>query len=111
LRARGDANAKDETDGQYSMDQHETTGEGSHGDCEEALDTLYHYLDGELTIERRQQIRSHLEQCSPCLEAFDFEAELKEVIARRCKDQVPETLRVRVAQALSEASVTIYRTE
>ncbi len=86
------------------MDQHETAREGSHPECEEALDTLYHYLDGELTVERRQQIQRHLDQCSPCLEAFDFEAELKEVIAKRCRDQVPESLRVRVAQALADAS-------
>ncbi|MBO0732330.1 MAG: mycothiol system anti-sigma-R factor [Acidimicrobiaceae bacterium] len=93
------------------MDHDEKADEGSHSQCEEALDTLYHYLDGELTSERRQQIQRHLEGCSPCLEAFDFEAELKEIIARRCKDQVPESLRVRVAQALAEASVTVHRIE
>ena len=30
------------------------------GDCQEALHTLYHYLDGELTPERRQAIPQHL---------------------------------------------------
>ena len=74
------------------------------GECQEALDTLYHFLDGELTDERRVQIQQHLSRCSPCLEAFDFEAELKLVIAKRCRDQVPDQLRVRVAQALFEAS-------
>ena len=51
----------------------------SGGDCEEALRTLYYFLDGELTPERRQAIQRHLDECSPCLEAFDFEAELKMV--------------------------------
>ena len=73
-------------------------------DCEEAIHTLYHFLDGELTDERRYEIQVHLEECSPCLEAFDFEAELKLIVARKCRDQVPETLRVRVLQALVEAS-------
>lgn len=72
--------------------------------CREALDTLYWYLDGELTVERRVTIRHHLEECGPCLEAFDFEAELKAVIAKRCRDQVPEALRQRVAEALAQAS-------
>jgi mycothiol system anti-sigma-R factor len=75
------------------------------GDCQEALHTLYHYLDGELTPERRLAIQKHLSQCEPCLHAFDFEAELKVVIARSCRDQVPDHLRAKIANALSEASL------
>jgi len=78
----------------------------SGGDCEQALRTLYYFLDGELTYERRLAIQHHLDECSPCLEAFDFEAELKIVIARSCRDQVPEGLRRRVADVLSKASET-----
>ncbi len=73
-------------------------------ECQEALDTLYHFLDGELTEARRDEIQQHLTRCSPCLEAFDFEAELKTVIARHCRDQVPEHLRIRVAAVIAEAS-------
>jgi mycothiol system anti-sigma-R factor len=78
----------------------------SGGDCEQALRTLYYFLDGELTQERKLAIQHHLDECSPCLEAFDFEAELKIVIARSCRDQVPERLRRRVADVLSQASET-----
>jgi len=73
-------------------------------DCEEALHTLYHFLDGELTLDRRSAIENHLKECAPCLRAFDFEAELKAVIGRSCKDQVPEHLRRKIADALAEAS-------
>lgn len=76
----------------------------SDGECRQALDTLYHFLDGELTAERRALIQRHLDGCSPCLEAYDFEAELKLVVARRCRDQVPESLRLRISVALAEAS-------
>jgi anti-sigma factor (TIGR02949 family) len=76
------------------------------GDCQEAIHTLYHFLDGELTDDRREEIQQHLKECSPCLEAFDFEAELKLVIAKKCRDQVPPALMERVAQALVEASST-----
>lgn len=76
----------------------------STGGCNDALQTLYHYLDGELTPERRAAIQRHLDECSPCLSAFDFEAELKVVIARSCRDQVPETLRLRVAEVIEQAS-------
>ena len=69
-------------------------------DCQEAIHTLYHYLDGELTEYRRVEIRQHLDDCMPCLEAFDFEAELRIVIARKCRDDVPENLRERIHKAL-----------
>lgn len=74
------------------------------GSCEEALHTLYHYLDGELTEDRRLAIRRHLDQCEPCLHTFGFEAELKRVIARSCRDQVPDHLRSKIAAALAAAS-------
>jgi mycothiol system anti-sigma-R factor len=72
-------------------------------DCEEALVALYTFLDGELTEARRVEIRHHLDDCSPCLEVFDFEAELRMVIRQRCQDQVPESLRRRVADRLAAA--------
>ena len=73
-------------------------------DCEEAVHELYHYLDGELTEERRYEIRVHLDWCGPCGGAAEFEAELRQVIANRCKDRVPQSLIDRVAAAIDEES-------
>ena len=70
------------------------------GDCNDARHTLYSFLDGELTDDRRTVIQAHLEKCPPCFEAFDFEAELRMVIAQKCRDRVPESLRMRIAGAL-----------
>ena len=69
-------------------------------DCSESLHELYTFLDGELTIERRVAIQRHLDGCSPCGEVYDFEAELKVVVQQRCREQVPEHLKARVAEAL-----------
>lgn len=68
--------------------------------CRDAVEVLYLYLDGELTEERRVVIRHHLDDCPPCFEAFDFEVELRVVIAQKCRDHVPESLVMRVAEAL-----------
>ena len=68
--------------------------------CQEAIATLYSFLDGELTAERREKIQRHLDDCGPCFEAFGFEAELKTVIARKCHEEVPASLRQRVAEVL-----------
>jgi mycothiol system anti-sigma-R factor len=70
--------------------------------CDETIERLYFYLDGELTEERRIEITRHLDMCGPCVGAYGFETELRRVIANRCKDHVPETLIVRVAAALRE---------
>ena len=71
-------------------------------DCERALAEVYTYLDQELTEETRSQIASHLESCNPCFEAFDFEAELRMVIATKSQSvEVPETLRIRIEERLT----------
>jgi len=74
-------------------------------DCTEAVHELYRYLDGELTEERRTEIRVHLEWCGPCGGAAEFEAELRRVIASRCQDRVPESLILRVAEAIERESL------
>ena len=69
-------------------------------DCEKAFHRMYPYLDGELTVWRRWTIARHLEQCPPCGQGFGFEIELRQVIASRCRDEVPQDLRRRIADAL-----------
>lgn len=69
-------------------------------DCNQTLREIYQFLDGELTEDDRDNIAQHLHDCSPCLEAYDFEAELKAVVRNRCTDRVPESLRTRIAQAI-----------
>jgi mycothiol system anti-sigma-R factor len=69
-------------------------------DCSETIERLYGYLDGELTEERRTEIQHHLDECPPCLKAYDFEAELRVVVADRCRDHVPPSLVQRVKDAL-----------
>lgn len=69
-------------------------------DCNDSLRELYTFLDGELTDDKRATISRHIDECSPCLEAFDFEAELRAVVAKRCHEEVPESLRNRIAESL-----------
>ena len=76
--------------------------EHQRSNCNEALEELYLFLDGELTEERRYTIKSHLEDCSRCFEAFDFEAELRIVIAHRCRDEVPESFKDKIAALIEE---------
>jgi len=73
---------------------------GTGTDCGSAIHQLYRYLDGELTEDRRTQIAEHLDYCAPCADAAGFETELRQVIANRCKDHVPDALRERIARLI-----------
>ena len=70
--------------------------------CDETIERLYFYLDGELTEQRRVEISRHLDMCGPCVGAYGFESELRRVIANRCRDHVPDSLILRVAEALRD---------
>ena len=65
---------------------------GSKPECRDALKAMYMFLDRELPAAERVHVQSHLDDCIPCLEAFEFETELKQVIAYRCRDEVPTHL-------------------
>jgi mycothiol system anti-sigma-R factor len=66
-------------------------------DCNETIRELDAFLDGELSVDTRTQIHHHLNGCTDCLQAFDFHAELKRVVQRKCNsDEMPEGLLGRI---------------
>ncbi len=73
--------------------------------CDDALGDLYRFLDNELDEETRAHVEQHLRDCSPCLEAFDFEAELRVMIRDRSRERIPDALRARVLEALNRLDV------
>ncbi len=72
-------------------------------DCLEAMDSLYAYLDGELTdadaIARYEQ---HLGHCRSCFSRHEFEAALTERIRKSGKDGIPESLRTRLRNLIHD---------
>lgn len=68
--------------------------------CDEAAERIYYYLDGELTVWKREAITRHLDDCPPCARGYGFEVELREVIASKCCEEAPYSLRVRIALEL-----------
>ena len=80
--------------------------DSSHDDCDDAVAQLYAFLDGELDAQTVTRVEAHLRRCSPCLEAFDFEAELRKVVAVKCRDQVPDELRTRILTVLTRLEDT-----
>jgi mycothiol system anti-sigma-R factor len=72
------------------------------------LAEVYFYLDLECADDRRDLIRNHLDECSPCLREYGIEQEVKALVARCCgSDKAPlelrERLRLKIAQFVLEA--------
>ncbi|GAA0982267.1 MULTISPECIES: mycothiol system anti-sigma-R factor [Nocardiopsidaceae] len=81
-------------------------GHGEHSDtpCSEVLDKLYTYIDGELEERNCEQIREHLDGCSPCLEEYGLDEAVKKLVAKHCGcDPVPMDLRDKVLGRLALA--------
>lgn len=83
-------------------DPHET-------DCSEVLDHLYEYLDREMPDNDCDKFREHIDECSPCLEKYGLEQEVKKLVKRCCgHDDVPSDLRAKVMSRI--ASIREYET-
>jgi mycothiol system anti-sigma-R factor len=77
------------------------------------LAEVYLYLDLECTETRRQIIRQHLDECSPCLREFGIEQEVKLLVARCCGAETApvelrERLRLKLAELVFEADTREY---
>lgn len=73
-------------------------------ECDEAVAEIYAFLDGELDDTVMIQVEAHLRRCSPCLEAFDFEADLRRVIAAKCTEEVTPDIKARFCGLLRQLS-------
>ncbi len=71
--------------------------------CQEAVTELYTYIDGALTESRRAVIQSHVEDCPPCLDQFEFHVELRAVIRTRCRTEVSLEFRERVFRQILDS--------
>lgn len=72
-------------------------------DCRDVLDKVYEYLDGELTPRDVEAIRVHLDECGPCLEEYDLDKAIKQLVAKHCGcDPVPSDLRSKVLARIAE---------
>lgn len=70
-------------------------------DCNQTLHDLQLFLDGELSADAHAHVLVHLDECIECYHAFDFQAELKQVIAEKCRtEQMPAGLLERIQECI-----------
>lgn len=68
--------------------------------CDEVLETLERYLDGECPDDIEGTVRNHLGDCPPCLDRADFERDLRALIASKCRESAPNGLADRIITTL-----------
>ncbi|WP_052666169.1 mycothiol system anti-sigma-R factor [Nitriliruptor alkaliphilus] len=69
-------------------------------DCQEALDELERFLDGELPESEVGRVKQHLSDCYPCTERASFEEQLRAIVRRGCADAAPPDLVERIRSGL-----------
>jgi mycothiol system anti-sigma-R factor len=68
-------------------------------DCGEILRELEPYLDRELSAEEWTAVQGHLDGCLDCLHVYDFHAELRMIISKKCgQDALPPGLLAKIEQ-------------
>jgi mycothiol system anti-sigma-R factor len=83
-------------------------GEVAGSDCSEVLHRVYEYLDGEMTQADTVKIRSHLEECGPCLKEYDLDQALKAVVKRSCAcEEAPVELRTSIMARITTIRLQI----
>jgi mycothiol system anti-sigma-R factor len=79
-------------------------------DCRDVLNEVYLYLDLECSEHRRALIRTHLDECHPCLRQYGIEQEVKALVARCCgAEKAPAELRERLRAKIAELTVELER--
>jgi len=102
--------------GQEAQDPEETRGPQEAQDeqdreCREAverrMEQLYQYLDGALTPEEVDEVRSHVEECPDCRRQRELEELIRDAVRRSCQEKAPEQLRSAILTRITQVSTTV----
>jgi mycothiol system anti-sigma-R factor len=74
--------------------------------CDEVLDQIELYIDGELDPMVGTHLAEHLGSCSPCLRRAEFQAKLKEILRRKCvTTDIPDRLVIRIQAIIRSETI------
>ncbi|WP_300680334.1 mycothiol system anti-sigma-R factor [Nocardioides sp.] len=79
----------------------------SSADCVDFLERIVYFIDNELDQADCAAVREHLDTCNPCLERYDLQRTVKQVVARSCHETAPGELRAKVLLRLEEVRIEI----
>ena len=89
------------------MSQPDEGREVTGSDCADFLERIVYLIDNELDEVDCSEVRLHLEACNPCLEKYDLQRTVKQIVARSCSESAPAHLRDRVRIQIREVQIRI----
>lgn len=76
--------------------------------CEETMQRLWEFLDGELEPVSEKALQHHLEACARCYPHYDFQRAYFKIMHQiRDRDPLPRELRIRLFQQILAEDATI----
>ena len=79
----------------------------SESECAAYLESIVAFIDNELDAASCHEVKAHLDVCNPCLERYDLQRTVKQVVARSCSEAAPAELRSRVMLSIRAVQVRI----
>ena len=55
--------------------------------CQETLEEIERFLDGELDLTVQTRIEHHLSDCNPCMQRAEFRRHLKVMVSEKCTER------------------------
>lgn len=72
-------------------------------DCEQVLQMVWQFLDGEIDETRYVEIQVHVTACAECGPRYEFQRRLMDLIQQKCREgPVPVELKQRLFRLLEE---------
>lgn len=72
-------------------------------DCDQVLEMVWGYLDGEIDEEEYRGIYVHIKHCDECGPRYEFQRKLMALVERKCKEgPIPTDLKQRLFQLLKD---------
>ena len=77
-----------------------------HPDCAAVIAEVWTLLDGECTVDTRERLQQHLDDCPACLRHYGVEERIKALIATKCSgEKAPEGLVARLRVEISRTTI------
>lgn len=77
--------------------------------CQEALDKLFEYIDGELPDSDLMRIGEHLKDCPPCEAEHKINEKIRVLVSQAHGDKAPHQLRERVLSTIQAARTELQQ--
>lgn len=79
---------------------------GAPGACPHAAQRIMQATEGIPEPARIAALRTELESCAPCVAAFDMQMNVQQIVALHCREQAPESLRIRISETLQRIDLS-----